>query len=176
MKHFLLGTSRHVMLGISKQAVFSVLLQTVLSVWKHMSWFCPVQYLLVRVLKYPLPPPLPGMLKQTSCCGAGSHSVLYTVRHSLEGFSLQVLTILSSHSSLDSTLGTLIHCFWGVNVRLWLASVLHRWDAVLPWQLDFETKLQTLSFLGWQPYSKGGHCLVTYLHSLTCDFGQSFVV
>ena len=129
---------------------------------------------MVNVLKYPPPPPVPGMLKQTSCRGAGSHSVLYTVRHSLEGFSLQLFTTLSSHSSLATTLGTLMHCFSGVSVHFWLASVLHWCDADFPAQLDFETKLQTRSFFGWQPYSaRGPHCLVTYLHSFTWLFGQS---
>jgi len=51
VKHFLLGTSRHVVVGISKQAVFSVLVQIVLSVLKQTSLFCPVQYLLVKVVK-----------------------------------------------------------------------------------------------------------------------------
>ena len=51
MKHFLEGTSLQVVVGMSKQAVFSLLVQTVLSVLKQMSWFCPVQYLLVNVLK-----------------------------------------------------------------------------------------------------------------------------
>ena len=92
----------------------------------------------------------------------------------MDGFSLQLFTTRSSHCSCATTLGTLMHCFCGFKVHFWVARVLHWWEAVLPWQLAFETKLHTLSFFGWQPYSaKGGHCLVTYLHSFTCDFGQS---
>ena len=72
------------------------------------------------------------MLKQTSCLGAGSHSVLYTVRHSLDGFSLHWFTTRSSHCSFATTLGTLMHCFCGSKVHFWLARVLHWWDAVLP--------------------------------------------
>jgi len=123
VKHFWEVTFSQVVVGMSKHCVLSFLAQTVLSVLKQISLDCPSQNLLVSVLNPPPPFPLPGMLKHMSCLSGPLHSVLYMVRHSRPGTSLQLLMVLLSHCSTGTTLGTLMHLVLGFIVHFWLLMV-----------------------------------------------------